>query len=538
MIKQPEREHARKTTIVFDPGKNKDDPKVNPIHEIRVAAYARVSTDQEEQQSSYEAQIDYYTAYIAQHPQWEFVGVYADEGISGTNLKHRDGFNRMIADALAGKIDLILTKSISRFSRNTVDALNVTRELKQHNVEVRFEKEKISSMDPHAEMLFTVLCSIAQEESRSISENVRWGIQRSMENGKIRIPWKKFLGYEKGEDGLPKIVEEEAEIVRKIFTLFLQGDSYNRIAEKLMEENIPAPGKGEIWHSTTVRSILMNEKYKGDARLQKTYTTDFLKKERKKNRGEVKQWYVSDSHDAIISPETFELARREIERRSGVGRKYDSPFSGKIICGVCGAVFIHCIWYSNKPYRKEVWRCSSQKKRGISCGTHYLTDQDLKSAFKIAVKRQSGKGSFEHTKIETELNEAETRISELTAKEKQLKIEYGDLVMEMEKMLDHNHSVNFNQERFTKGYESLKNKLIKKKQIIETIAAELSDAQVRKQNLVFFHDGVEKLAGTSADFDIPIWHALTDHVTVMPDKTLTFSFRDGSTETVALAEVR
>lgn len=233
----------------------------------RVAGYARVSTDSEEQQTSYAAQVSYYTDYIKSRSDWEFVSVYTDEGISATNTKHRDGFNAMIADALDGKIDLIVTKSVSRFARNTVDSLTTVRKLKEKGVEVYFQKENIYTLDSKGELLITIMSSLAQEESRSISENVTWGQRKRMADGKVSIPYGRFLGYRKGENGLPEIVPEEAETVRLIYRSFMEGLSYYKIAQLLMRKGIPAPGGGTKWYGRTVESILTNEKYKGSALL-------------------------------------------------------------------------------------------------------------------------------------------------------------------------------------------------------------------------------------------------------------------------------
>ena len=235
----------------------------------RVAAYARVSTDSEEQLTSYEAQVDYYTKYIHERQDWEFAGLYTDEGISATNTKKRDGFKQMVSDALAGKIDLIITKSVSRFARNTVDSLSTVRKLKEKGVEVYFEKENIYTFDGKGELLITIMSSLAQEESRSISENVTWGVRKRMADGKVSLPYARFLGYEKGEDGLPKIVESEAAIVRQIYRHFMEGKTPSAIAKLLECDGIPSPGGSKVWQVATVRSILTNEKYKGDALLHK-----------------------------------------------------------------------------------------------------------------------------------------------------------------------------------------------------------------------------------------------------------------------------
>ena len=263
-------------------------PKTQKVKR-KVAGYARVSTDFEGQLTSYAAQVDYYTKYIQKREDWEFVKVYTDEGISATSMTHRDGFNQMIADALDGKIDLIITKSVSRFARNTVDSLTTVRKLKEKNVEVYFEKENIYTLDSKGELLITIMSSLAQEESRSISENVTWGHRKRFADGKVSLPYKRFLGYRKGADGLPEIVPEEAEIVRQIYKQFLEGKSYYAIAKNLTDRGIPTPAGKEQWHIRTIGSILTNEKYKGSALLQKKFTVDFLTKKTKVNEGEVPQ---------------------------------------------------------------------------------------------------------------------------------------------------------------------------------------------------------------------------------------------------------
>jgi site-specific DNA recombinase len=258
----------------------------------RVAGYTRVSTDNEEQLTSYEAQVDYYTKHILSNPEWEFVELYTDEGISATSTKKRDGFNRMIADALEGKIDLIITKSVSRFARNTVDSLTSVRLLKEKGIEIYFEKENIWTLDSKGELLITIMSSLAQEESRSLSENVTWGQRKRFADGKVSLPYARFLGYDKGEDGLPEINEEEATTVQLIYALFLDGYTPHTIAKRLTDDGIPSPGGKDRWMQGTIKSILTNEKYKGDALLQKRYTVDFLTKKMIVNEGEVPQYYV------------------------------------------------------------------------------------------------------------------------------------------------------------------------------------------------------------------------------------------------------
>lgn len=348
----------------------------------RVAAYARVSTDHEEQQSSYKAQMDYYKNYINGREDWEFVSVYADEGITGCNTKNRDGFNTMVSDALAGYIDLIITKSVSRFARNTVDSLTTIRKLKEHNVECYFEKENIWTFDGKGELLLTIMSSLAQEESRSISENCTWGQRKRFQDGKVSVPFKRFLGYDRGEDGNLVINEAQAMIVRRIYGLFLQGRSPYAIAKILTKEGIPSPGGKKIWASGTVKSILTNEKYKGDALLQKVYTVDFLSKKKKVNKGEVPQYYVKHNHQAIIPPQEFDIVQKQMAVRHPGKNRQSSVciFSSKIKCGDCGSYYGSKVWHSNNKYRKIVWQCN-HKFHGKKCSTPHLEEETMKKLF-------------------------------------------------------------------------------------------------------------------------------------------------------------
>ena len=302
------------TVTVIPPMVQRVSGSAAPIARRRcVAAYARVSTDDEEQLTSYEAQVDYYTRHIKERDDWSFVEVYTDEGISATSTKKRDGFKRMVQDALDGKIDLILTKSVSRFARNTVDTLTTVRQLKERGIEVYFEKENIYTLDAKGELLITIMSSLAQEESRSISENVAWGKRAKAASGRVYLPYKHFLGYEKGPDGIPSIMEGEAEVVRLIYRLFLEGRTPSGIARHLEQMDIRSPGGKTRWQHGTIVSILTNEKYKGDAILQKTFCTDFLTKKMKRNEGELPQYYVKGSHPAIV----WVLCRETVDHRRG-----------------------------------------------------------------------------------------------------------------------------------------------------------------------------------------------------------------------------
>lgn len=360
----------------------------------KVAAYCRVSTDNEEQLSSYEAQVTYYTGYITNNPEYELAGIYADEGITGTNTKKREQFNKMIEDCMAGKIDMIITKSISRFARNTLDCLNYVRQLKELGVGVFFEKENIDTLDSKGEVLLTILSSLAQDESRSISENSTWGIRRRFEQGKITVNHKKFLGYDKDEEGNLVINEKQAKIVRRIYTDFLNGKGPNRIAKEFEDEGVKTWNGRTKWYEGTIRKMLCNEKYKGDALLQKTYTVDFLSKKRVENKGEVPQYYVEESHPAIIDKDTWEAVQLEDERRKtfcenhGIKKFYtsttDNPFAGRIICGKCGRAYGRKVWNStNEGLRRIVWRCNDKytEKGKIGCDNRHVDDEVFYKAF-------------------------------------------------------------------------------------------------------------------------------------------------------------
>ncbi|MCD7741903.1 MAG: recombinase family protein [Ruminococcus sp.] len=346
---------------------------------LRVAAYARVSTDNEDQETSLAAQTDYYQKKIIEHPGWEFVQIYVDDGISGLSTKHRDGFNKLIADCLSGHIDLVLTKSISRFARNTVDTVTTIRMLKEKGVGVYFEKENIFTTDSKGEFLLTIMSSLAQEESRSISENVTWGQRKRLSDGKVSLAYSRFLGYDKGPEKYTMVVNpEQAMTVRRIFFLFLQGYTSHTISNILTEEGVPAPGGGDVWNQQTIRRMLSNEKYKGDALLQKDFTIDYLRKKTKKNEGEVPQYYVEGDHEAIISPWLFDYVQEKLEERLAFPGRYSGLhlLTSKVICGGCGEMYHPRPWHSTS-YNNLKWQCKNTCRKGEKCRTPKIYDKLL-----------------------------------------------------------------------------------------------------------------------------------------------------------------
>lgn len=365
----------------------------NPIENRkcrRAAAYARVSSDHEDQRTSCAAQVGYYTDLIQSHADLIFVNVYIDEGITGTSTSRREGFKRMIADAVSGKIDIIITKSVSRFARNTVDSLSTIRLLKEHGVECYFEKENIRTFDSKGELLLTIMSSLAQEESRSISENCTWGQRKRFADGKVTVPFSRFLGYDRGGNGNLIINENEAETVRSIYEMFLQGNTPYGIAKKLTEDGIPSPGGKQRWYKSTVASILSNEKYKGDALLQKVFTVDYLTKRKKLNNGELPQYYVEGDHEPIISAEIYERVQIESDRRRHTDNDYAGTkiFSSRIICGECGCYYSPRIWYSTNSYRKVIWQCRRKNKNNGCCTPPHLVEAEIKLIFVIAVNER------------------------------------------------------------------------------------------------------------------------------------------------------
>ena len=391
---------AEKVVRYIAPKANVDEEVKNKYRQKRVAAYCRVSTQQEEQINSYEVQTRYYTEKINAEPKWKLVRIFADKGISGTSTKHRDEFNKMIRMCKRGRIDMIITKSISRFARNTVDCLKYIRLLKDNNVDVFFEEQGIHSIEKGSEFYITVYGSIAQSESENISANVRWGKEQAAREGKVSFQYKNFLGYRKGADGEPEIVPEEAETIRYIYRRFLAGDSYQTIMENLQNKNILTPSGKTTWRYGTLHSILTNERYMGDAVINKTYTVDCISKKTKRNNGERAKYYVENNHPAIIDRVTFGKVQEEVARRSGLQKvkqvgtktelgKYSSKYAltELLVCGECGTPYRRCTWTScgNK---RIVWRCISRldygKKRCHDSPT--MGEEELHRAIMRAVQ--------------------------------------------------------------------------------------------------------------------------------------------------------
>lgn len=496
----------------------------------KVAGYARVSTDSEEQLTSYEAQVDYYTKFIRSNPDWEFVDVYTDEGISATNTRHRDGFNRMIADALAGRIDLIVTKSVSRFARNTVDSLTAVRKLKEHGTEVYFEKEGIYTFDSKGELLITIMSSLAQEESRSISENVTWGQRKRFADGKVSMPYKSFLGYRKGPDGLPEIVTEEAEIVREIYKLFVQGKTVNWIATHLTSKGIPTPRGKEKWQTSTIESILTNEKYKGSAVLQKKFTVDFLSKKMKVNEGEVPQYIVDQSHPAIIDPGEWQKVQNEMAVRKAKGKHHNSlsPFSAKIVCGDCGDFYGSKVWHSTDKYRRVIWQCNGKFKGEYRCATPHLYEEDIKRLFLRAVAQLT---EDREVLLETcrMIHDEHLNTDAIDAECATLNDEIEIVSGLTKKLIAENATIAIPQDEYNRKYDALVERYhaaqdrldeLQKLRITRSFQADVPEC---------FMFEIKAIDTTlPLEFMDRFWNNLIDRVTVYENRRLVFRFKNGA----------
>lgn len=493
----------------------------------RVAAYARVSTDHEEQLTSYEAQVDYYTNYIQGRNDWIFAGVYTDEGITGTNTKRREGFKSMVADALAGKFDLIVTKSVSRFARNTVDSLTTIRQLKENSIEVYFEKENIWTFDGKGELLLTIMSSLAQEESRSISENCTWGQRKRFSDGKVTVPFARFLGYDRGADGNLVLNENEAVIVRRIYSMYLQGMTPHGIAARLTEDGVKSPGGKDKWNQGAVKSILTNEKYKGDALLQKSYTVDFLTKKKKVNEGEIPQYYVEGNHEAIVSPEVYDMVQREMEsrcknkRHSGV-----HMFSGKIRCGNCGSWYGSKVWHSTDKYRKVIWQCNHKFSREHRCTTPHLTDEDVQRYFVSAVNQLFSQKDTVLKSLDAGLKEA-FDLTDLLMQEENQTEKVQMLADAVEKCIFENAHVVMNQDDYQQRYDDLVARYDAASDKLKEISSLIADKKARRDAVQQFMKTLKKQNDLITEFEPKLWCSLVEYMTVYAEDDVRITFKNG-----------
>lgn len=491
----------------------------------KVAAYARVSTDHEEQQSSYDAQVSYYTEYIKSRTDWEFAGIFADEGISGCSIKGRQGFQAMIEEALNGGINLIITKSVSRFARNTVDSLSTIRKLKEHNVECYFEKENIWTFDSKCELMLSILSSISQEESRSISENVTWGHRRRMADGKVSVPFGRFLGYDRGEHGELIVNEKEAAVVREIYRLFLSGLTPHGIGKELTSRGIPTPGGKVKWTASTVKSILTNEKYKGDALLQKTFTPDYLTKKTKKNDGQIPQYYVENSHPAIVTSEMYDAVQAEMERRNACKSRYSGVdiLASKLICGECGSFYSPKVWHSTDQYRRTIYQCG-HKYKGCKCSTPNLTAEAIHAVFIRAFNELI----TNKNEIIRNLRESIDLASDMTELESQRDSANNEVLFLadiVQKLIAENARIPQDQNEYNKKYSTAMERYEATKAAYDNIIAQIAEKNKRVQRMQTFIKNVQEL-GVITEFDEELWGVLVESVTVYSKDDIRVEFRN------------
>lgn len=505
----------------------------------RVAAYCRVSTDSEEQLNSYEAQKSYYTQKIADSPDWEMAGIYADEGISGTSMKKRTEFKKMITACKRGRIDLIITKSLSRFARNTVDCLETVRLLKANGIGVYFEKENINTLTESSEFLITLFSGFAQAESESLSKNVAWGWRKSAEAGNVYFQYKRMLGYRKGTDGQPEIVPEEAKIIRRIYRRYLAGCSLGQIKQELEQDNIPTAQKVERWSSAVIHNILTNEKYMGDALLQKTYITDCISKKVKKNMGERPMYYVENNHPAIIPRETFDQVQKEMTRRSSKrkvlqksGKTELGKYSGKyaltelLVCGECGSPYKRVTWARNGK-KRIVWRCVSR----LEFGTKYchnsptLDESRLHNAILAAMNEYAAIRQEVCPDVLAMVEEAKRAMSQAGAMLLELKKRMDEVSQEQSDVLDRllanmaDAELNARMKALTDEKEALKAQILK----IQQKEVSMAEQAAKRQQM---WDSLKECSAGYTEFDDEFVRQIIRKITVEDAETIHVHFRD------------
>lgn len=525
--------------VIVIPAKVETPQEQEKRRHLRVAAYCRVSTDSEEQLSSYENQLSYYTEKIMKEPGWTMAGVFADEGITGTSTCKRKEFLRMIRQCRQGKIDMILAKSVSRFARNTVDTLNFTRELRSLGIPVIFEEQNINSIYPESEFLITLHGAFAQAESESTSSRVRWGKQQAMRSGHVTINYKNLLGYEKGPDGKPAIVPEQAETVRFIYDRYLAGDSIREIKAALEGQGIPTvSGKAE-WMASHIRSILTNEKYCGDVLLQKNFIQDCISKKVIPNTGQLPKYLIQNHHEGIVSRETFDAVQLEMARRNakaGDTRKSTptgrGKYSGKhvlsklLFCGECGTAYRRCVW-TQRGVKRPVWRCVSRLDYGKKFCTQSptLDEEPLQQAILAAVNavmldrdtlaRQLA--AVMEWELAPMLGESMS-LADIDRALEELSSQFNSLLAEASANPAEDYT-----ERFRELSESTA-RLKERKAQLEGACQEQGRLQSRLRAV---SAAMEHMTAAMTEWDEEVIHQLLEKVTVLSREKIRVTFRDG-----------
>ena len=492
---------------------------------LRVAPYCRVSTDKDDQLHSYRSQVQYYTDLVNNKENWELVDIYADEGITGTMVKHRESFQKMINDCLDGKIDMVITKSISRFARNTLDTLKYVRLLKEKNISVFFEEENINTMTMDGELLLTILSSVAQQEVENLSENVKKGLKMKMKRGEL-VGFQGCMGFDYDyETKQIHVNEEEAEIVRYIFKRYVEGAGGTIISRELNEIGSTTK-KGRPWTAGTVIGIIRNEKYKGDLLLGKTFTVDPISKRRLINYGEEDRYYISNHHEAIVSPDLFEAAQELLKYRSdnlveyenGIrvtskhSRKY--PFSSKIQCGFCGDIYSRRTWHSGSKYHKIIWSCLtvSRESKEYCPDSKGIPEVEIEKAFVESYKHLCGKNI---DLMEKFLTRVEDVLGEnAIAKDiKKTKLELNRLQEKKKRLVELNISGKIEIDIFTKKYNDIEKKIIDLEKVRDGMKSHEENEAELKQRIKEFR---RLLIDTESldEFDPQIFNCLVKKIII------------------------
>lgn len=531
----------RKVTII--PANSKlADPDRFSHHKLRVAAYCRVSTDSEEQINSYKNQLAYYTEKINEKVEWKFAGVYADEGITGTSMKHREDFKRMLRACREGRIDLILCKSVSRFGRNSVDVLRTVRVLRERNIGVIFEKEGVDTRTMNSELILAFHSAFSQSESESIRENVSRGLRMAYERGTIQIG-PNLYGFRKGQNDAVEIDEEKAAVIRRIARWFLDGDSLHVIVDKLAQQHIPSPKGKETWSTPTIRSILSNEKYKGDALLQKTYRPSLFSNRAVRNDGELPKYYVEGVLPRILEPEVFDRVQEELAKRSAkrpTSEKAKTPFgrySGKyalsaiVVCGKCGALYRRVTWY-RKGEKQVMWRCGTRLNSKANCPeSPTIEETALQSAVMEAISKQyihKGEALKVTMRSIRSVLTPETADSEYTIRTKihDLQKEKKDLIA---KALAENDDGKYDFQ-FTRIKQELERLQAQLEGVQATQKAQAVD-EARMEEIAAI---LEKFKESDLTFDDLLVRKVVETVRVESAEKLEITFKDGNRRVVAL----
>ena len=519
--------------------------------QLRVAAYCRVSTDDEEQLTSYEAQVSYYTDKITSNPDWVMADVFADEGKTGTSVKSRKDFQRMIRQCRRGKIDLILTKSLSRFARNTLDTVKYTRELRQLGIPVIFEKENLNSISWESEFLLTLYGAFAQSESESISKNVSWGKRQAMKEGKVTIQYKHLLGYIRGADGKPEIVPDQAEIIRFIFKRYLAGDTLRAIKAQLEAEQIPYITGEVAWNLSTLQSILQNEKYCGDVIMQKTFRKDCISKETVVNTGQLPKYWTQNHHEAIVSREIFDAVQEETARRKAMvsGTKKSAPtglgkysskhaLTGLLICGECGTPYRRVVW-TQKGMKRPVWRCVNRLDHGKTLCKHSptLDERPLQEAVLAAVNILMSRKDELSNGVVSEMIQELAPVPGEALSLADIERAIADLARRFDQLMDE-----------TDGEESIQRNLDQFREISEQLAA-LKERRVHVLGVQAENELMAKRLQRAAavmeaapaevtEWNESIVHQLVEEVKVLSKDEIRITFRNGITISQTISPIR